>query len=439
MRAIFLIALFFSVNCFAATGTGFIISNDGYIVTSFHVVDKSSKIYAKAKDGKSYQAVLVRSDPNNDIAVIKIIGNGFKPVSILSSAGILRGEKVYTMGFPQTVIQGTEPKLTDGIVSSLTGIKDEPSSFQITNPIQPGNSGGPLFTEDGFVIGIINSTLSPTATLKITGSLPQNVNFATKSNYLIELLNTVDKTKFKTSTKSKQQKKLTSIIADIEESIVFISTSEEQIAKKPTQPLQASNIPQGKPPQANVPSQTSLPSAPQRTVSIVAPNVVDNGAVTPVGISFSPPLRAGDTAYVRINKQLASKIDVVEGTLNAFNTRFIFNETYTVVEVTCNNCEPQIFRSDVRLIAPLQSSNSSPQPQMRMAGSQGDLKVLVGALHTTSGFVKLNGSGLKVNVLLTPFTVRDPFYNFKGSILKGMSCIQFNTASESKGCIDISN
>lgn len=438
MKKIVLLALLLSANCFAATGTGFMISNDGYLVTSFHVVDKSSKILVKTKDGKSYQAVLIRSDLNNDIAVLKINGN-FKPVSIISSSGILRGEKVYTMGFPQTVIQGTEPKLTDGIISSLTGIKDEPSSFQITNPIQPGNSGGPLFTEDGFVSGIINATLSPTATLKITGSLPQNVNFATKSNYLIELLNTVDKTKFKTSTKSKQQKKLTSVIADIEESIVFISTTEEQIAKKPSQPLQSSNIPQSKPPQANVPSQNALPPASQRTVSIVAPNVVENGAVTPVGISFSPPLRAGDTAYVRINRQLASRIDVVEGALDVFNTRFIFNETYTVVEVTCNNCESQIFKSDVKLIAPLQSSNSSPQPQIRMAGSQGDLKVLVSATNTNSGFVKLNGSGLKVNVLLTPFTVRDPFYNFKGSILKGMSCIQFNSASESNGCIDISN
>lgn len=53
------------------------------------------------------------------------------------------------MGFPQVDIQGIEPKLTDGIVSSLSGIRDEPTSFQITNPIQPGNSGGPLFTEDG--------------------------------------------------------------------------------------------------------------------------------------------------------------------------------------------------------------------------------------------------------------------------------------------------
>lgn len=93
MRLISVIAFFISVNCLAATGTGFLVSNDGYIVTSFHVVDKSSKILVKTKDGKSHQATLVRSDPNNDVAVIKINGSSFKAVSIIASTGILRGKR----------------------------------------------------------------------------------------------------------------------------------------------------------------------------------------------------------------------------------------------------------------------------------------------------------------------------------------------------------
>ena len=99
-----------------------------------------------------------------------------------------KGTSVLTGGFPQILVQGIEPKITDGIISSLAGIRDDASLFQISNPIQPGNSGGPLFTLDGNVIGIVSAKLSDRTMLKEFNSIPQNVNFAVKSSHLLELL-----------------------------------------------------------------------------------------------------------------------------------------------------------------------------------------------------------------------------------------------------------
>jgi S1-C subfamily serine protease len=85
-------------------------------------------------------------------------------------------------------IQGTEPKITNGIINSLSGINDDPRMYQISVPVQPGNSGGALVTIDGLVVGVVTAKLSASNTLKTTGSLPENVNYAVKSNYLLELL-----------------------------------------------------------------------------------------------------------------------------------------------------------------------------------------------------------------------------------------------------------
>lgn len=237
------LALSLSVNAKVGSGSGFIVSNDGYVVTNHHVVDGADEIKVKIKgQAKLINAKVVRLDKRNDLAILKIDGAGFKPMSIQPSSSIKRGEKVYAMGFPQIDIQGVEPKLTDGIVSSLSGIRDEPTSFQITNPIQPGNSGGPLFTEDGRVIGVIVATLDALSVVKATGTIPQNVNYAIKSNYLLELLNSLDADKFKNTSQSGfRTKKFVDVVSDVEKSVVYIlaQTSKPKISKESANP----NIP----------------------------------------------------------------------------------------------------------------------------------------------------------------------------------------------------
>ena len=95
------------------------------------------------------------------------------------------------MGFPLVTIQGGEPKISNGIVNSITGVGNDVRFFQISVPIQSGNSGGPLVTREGNVIGVVTAKLDAIKVLARTGDLPQNVNYAIKSNYLLDLLSTI--------------------------------------------------------------------------------------------------------------------------------------------------------------------------------------------------------------------------------------------------------
>jgi S1-C subfamily serine protease len=98
---------------------------------------------------------------------------------------------VFTIGYPEPEVQGVEPKLTRGEINSLAGLRDDPRKFQISTPIQPGNSGGPIVDELGNVLGIVESSLDAGKTFVATGGLPQNVNFAVKISYARVLLETI--------------------------------------------------------------------------------------------------------------------------------------------------------------------------------------------------------------------------------------------------------
>jgi len=219
-----LITFFQKIEASEAQGTGFFVTSDGYIATNYHVVSGATSVGVLLKNGKIVNARIVKKDIKNDLAIIKIDGNNYKSLSIEPSLNIKRGMKAYAMGFPMAERQGIEPKLTDGIISSLSGLDDEPTTFQITNPIQPGNSGGPLFSEQGRVIGIVSSTFSTVAVANAYGHLPQNVNFAIKSSYLSELLNTIEGIKLNQEPMplSSRTKKFTDIVQDVDNATVLI-------------------------------------------------------------------------------------------------------------------------------------------------------------------------------------------------------------------------
>ena len=195
-----------------ASGSGFIVSPDGYIVTNYHVVKDASSIKVHQKNKDAQPAKLLRFDEKNDLAVLKIECVNCQYAATKNSTAIKKGDKVFALGYPDITTQGFESKLTDGIVSSLSGIRDQPTNFQITNPIQHGNSGGPLFLESGEVVGVIVSMLTKA----------QNVNYAIKSNYYIELLNSIDQSIIKDSLNKKINKKPTEAIADVDKSTVLI-------------------------------------------------------------------------------------------------------------------------------------------------------------------------------------------------------------------------
>lgn len=141
--------------------------------------------------GELKDASVVADDPANDLAVIKLKEpmNGY---SFNRSAQPKLGSPVFTLGYPNPLMQGIDVKFTGGEVSGIKGILDDPRTMQISVPIQPGNSGGPLFNEKGEFVGIVVAKLNERIALRTTGALPENVGYAIKANYVEPLLATVE-------------------------------------------------------------------------------------------------------------------------------------------------------------------------------------------------------------------------------------------------------
>ena len=168
------------------SGSGVIISHNGLILTANHVVNGADHIIVQTPSGK-FPAKVVQVDASNDLALIKCTGQ-FVASPIAPSKEVQLGQSVFTIGFPNIDLQGYSPKLTKGEISSMNGVQDDPREWQISVPVQPGNSGGPLFDEKGNVIGIILSKLNAVKMAKYTGDVPENVGYAIKSSYILSLL-----------------------------------------------------------------------------------------------------------------------------------------------------------------------------------------------------------------------------------------------------------
>lgn len=167
-------------------GTGFFVDAKGYIATNYHVIENASEIeidLIQKGQRKSYKAKVVSSDKQNDLAVIKIDDQNFRPYSSLPFNFKTQisdiGTNVFALGYPMALsVMGDEVKFTDGKISSRTGYQSNITTYQISVPVQPGNSGGPLFDYDGNIIGVVSA--------KIMAA--DNVSYAIKSSYLKNLL-----------------------------------------------------------------------------------------------------------------------------------------------------------------------------------------------------------------------------------------------------------
>lgn len=172
-----------------SSGTGFFISAEGEILTACHVVDGADEILVSTSDGREFRAEILKKSRSNDLALLKIDASIDDYLPLKPASEVNLGLPVFTMGFPAGNILGKSIKYSDGAISSLSGVGDEQSLFQITIPIQPGNSGGPVVTEDGFVIGVVTSTAAVIPFMRETGALPQNINWGVKSEYALILSN----------------------------------------------------------------------------------------------------------------------------------------------------------------------------------------------------------------------------------------------------------
>ena len=160
------------------SATGFFVSTNGYLVTARHVTRDAENLKVMTDSGP-LDTKLVREDPKNDLALLKVEGS-FKALPIRPSDTVKRLDRVKTYGFPQIDILGKGMKATDGTINGLDGMGDDQHFFQINLNVTHGNSGGPLLDERGNVIGVIIKGLD--------ASIAQNVNYAIKSNELLALL-----------------------------------------------------------------------------------------------------------------------------------------------------------------------------------------------------------------------------------------------------------
>ncbi len=164
--------------------------DSGYVVTNQHVIEGAKRIVLIANDKSEVVLELVAQDRHNDLAILRTKKWVSRPGLKLSTGKVGVGASVVTMGFPHTEIMGSSAKLSAGIVNSLSGFQDDPRTFQISVPIQSGNSGGPLVNEYGAVIGVVTAKLSAFTVFMWTGDMSENVNYAVKSSYLKILLDT---------------------------------------------------------------------------------------------------------------------------------------------------------------------------------------------------------------------------------------------------------
>ena len=172
-----------------ATGSGFFITDDGYLISNYHVVNSATQIRLLTSAGL-IDAKVVLVDAANDLALLKANGK-FSSLPVAASRTAHLGGIVVTIGFPDPTLQGFSPKLAKGEIASLSGAGDDPRYFQISVPVQPGNSGGALVDEHGNVIGIVSAKLDASVALAASGALPENVNYAVKSSFLLSFLESV--------------------------------------------------------------------------------------------------------------------------------------------------------------------------------------------------------------------------------------------------------
>ena len=203
-----------------ATGTGFYVTEDGFLVTNEHVVRSAKQIRLLTSAGLT-PAIIVKVDVANDLALLKADGK-FAALPVEASRGVNLGATVATVGFPNIGLQGFAPKLAKGEIASLSGAQDDARYFQISVPVQPGNSGGALVDERGNVVGVVSAKLNARAALSATGALPENVNYAVKSSYLLSFLESVPEVAAKLKELESKERKFEDVVKSVEQAAVLV-------------------------------------------------------------------------------------------------------------------------------------------------------------------------------------------------------------------------
>jgi Trypsin-like peptidase domain len=165
-------------------GSAFAIANGKLLITNHHVIDGCADVTI-ADVGP---AIVLKSDSTADVAVLKLSKPLDKGLAFRGGHQVRLGEEVIVIGYPLRGVLASPPTVTTGIVSSLAGIRDDHTRMQISAPVQPGNSGGPVLDRSGHVVGVVVSKLNAIRAAEITGDIPQNVNFAVQASIVTSIL-----------------------------------------------------------------------------------------------------------------------------------------------------------------------------------------------------------------------------------------------------------
>ncbi|WP_439407445.1 S1C family serine protease [Bradyrhizobium sp. DASA03076] len=170
-------------------GTGFVVSAAGHIVTNNHVIEGCSELKGNLTGEAAMVLRVVSADANNDLALLQAPSTAsFKEFARIRDRPIRSGDSVVAIGFPFHGLLTSDFTVTTGIVSSLSGMRNDSRFLQISAPVQPGNSGGPLFDTTGQLVGVVTGKLDGLRVAAATGSIPENINFAIKTGALRDFL-----------------------------------------------------------------------------------------------------------------------------------------------------------------------------------------------------------------------------------------------------------
>ena len=289
------------------SGTGWML-NKGYVVTNHHVANNARTIQLKFMQGDSlvqYTGETVVMDEEHDLAIIKINDPAFKgfgtlPYAVKTSLADV-GEGVFVLGYPLTTTMGDEIKLTTGIISSHSGYEGNRAQYQISAPVQPGNSGGPLFDDNGNVVGIVNA--------KHTGA--ENVSYAVKAQHLQDLVNRLsDKAGVLPTSNSISNLNLPQKVKKVKGLVCYIYCSTRGETPRSAQPKYgAPDVPQGD----KVIVSPYIDNA--RTENARITKITLTNKETIVEMSFNNETSSGYVEWIQIAKETTIETDDEEYTM----------------------------------------------------------------------------------------------------------------------------
>jgi S1-C subfamily serine protease len=174
----------------SVSGTGFVVSKNAHIVTNNHVVANCvGDIHGNLAGQAPVKLRVVSADEENDLALLQGPKKfKEKDLATIRASAVNSGDQVVAIGYPLHGLLTSDLTVTTGIISSLAGLHNDTRFLQISAPVQPGNSGGPLHDASGNVVGVVSAKLDALRMVKVTGDIPQNVNFAIKTGALRDFL-----------------------------------------------------------------------------------------------------------------------------------------------------------------------------------------------------------------------------------------------------------